>query len=182
MQVNRQEAEHIVKNKRFALYSTTENRQIFKHKGIEQSATLMPRISPAPKRSGNDIRLQAWENGLFIFVTGVWRYLRCDKPDIVPTLVSLTIRPLGNIGEKQPKKMPIHIGQLIKEVFDQQPKQHTVKWFAEQLNCRRGNIYDIFNRSTVDTELLARISTALNHDFFADLSAGLRDAGEESVR
>ena len=64
----------------------------------------------------------------------------------------------------------IHIGNLIKEVFANQPKTHTIKWFAEQLHCRRGNIYDIFNRATIDTELLVRISRILDYDFFADLS------------
>lgn len=64
----------------------------------------------------------------------------------------------------------IHIGNLIKEVFANQPKPHTIKWFAEQLHCRRGNIYDIFNRATIDTELLVRISRILDYDFFADLS------------
>lgn len=63
-----------------------------------------------------------------------------------------------------------HIGNIIREVFDSQPKAHTISWFATQLNCRRGNIYSIFRRSTIDTALLHRISIILNHDFFADLS------------
>ena len=76
----------------------------------------------------------------------------------------------------------IHIGNLIKEVFANQPKSHTVNWFAEQLHCRRGNIYDIFNRATIDTELLVRISRILDHDFFVDISEHINDVEGDSVR
>ena len=64
----------------------------------------------------------------------------------------------------------LHIGQMIKDKFDQQPKTHTINWFAGQLHCQRGNIYDIFKRATIDIELLIRISRILNHDFFSDIS------------
>lgn len=60
--------------------------------------------------------------------------------------------------------------QKIKQVLDSQSKDHTVKWFALQLNCDRRNVYHIFSRSTVDTELLLRISRILNHNFFLDLA------------
>ncbi len=76
----------------------------------------------------------------------------------------------------------VHIGKLIKEVFANQPKSHTVNWFAEQLHCRRGNIYDIFNRATIDTELLLRISRVLDHDFFTDISEHLNKDIDEDVR
>lgn len=64
----------------------------------------------------------------------------------------------------------IHIGKLIKEVFDQQPKSHTVKWFASQLHCERANVYKIFNKQNIDVQLLYHISKVLNYNFFADLS------------
>lgn len=67
-----------------------------------------------------------------------------------------------------------HVGQMIKAELDRHPKAHTVKWFAEQLHCKRTNVYDIFNRGSVDTALLARISRILNHDFFIDLSKDLK--------
>lgn len=75
----------------------------------------------------------------------------------------------------------IHIGRLIKQVFDRQPKSHTIVWFAGRLNCRRGNIYNIFNRATIDTELLIRISQVLSHDFFKDISEQL-DVGVPDVQ
>ena len=60
------------------------------------------------------------------------------------------------------------------------PRRYTVAWLARQLNCTRPNVYDIFERPTIDTALLTRISRTLNHDFFADLSAGL--SAKKSVK
>lgn len=64
----------------------------------------------------------------------------------------------------------MHIGTHIKDVFDNGPKLWTVTWFARQLNCDRRNIYNIFARKSIDTELLMRISRILNHNFFADIA------------
>ena len=67
------------------------------------------------------------------------------------------------------------IGKKIKEVFEQQPKSHNIKWFAAQLHCNRSNIYDIFNRASIDTDRLTQISKVLNHDFFLDISNELNN-------
>lgn len=56
------------------------------------------------------------------------------------------------------------IGQLIKIELERQ--ERTVSWFARKLCCDRSNVYKIFKRSTIDTELLLRISQILQHDFF----------------
>ncbi len=64
----------------------------------------------------------------------------------------------------------IHIGKMIKAEFDRHPKAHTVNWLAEQLSCRRNNVYDIFNRKAVDTDLLIRLTRILQHDFFKEIS------------
>ena len=45
-------------------------------------------------------------------------------------------------------------------------QERTVAWFARKLNCNRQNVYDIFKRTTIDTELLMRISVILQMDFF----------------
>ena len=58
----------------------------------------------------------------------------------------------------------IHIGNLIKIELDRQ--ERTVSWFARKLNCDRSNVYKLFKRSTIDTELLLRVSITLNHNFF----------------
>lgn len=63
-----------------------------------------------------------------------------------------------------------HIGRKIKEVFEQQPSGCTVSWFARQINCHRTNVYDIFNRESIDVALLIRISHVLNYNFFADIA------------
>lgn len=68
----------------------------------------------------------------------------------------------------------VHIGQLIKTVFDSKGKSCTIEWFASQLNCKRANIYNIFNRPTIDSQLLEQISIILGHDFFKDLSDNMR--------
>ena len=67
------------------------------------------------------------------------------------------------------KQLTLHIGQLIKEELERQ--ERTVSWFARKLYCDRSNVYKIFKRPTIDTELLLRISVILNHDFFADYMA-----------
>ena len=68
----------------------------------------------------------------------------------------------------------MHIGKLIKEVFDRQPKGCTASWLASRLNCDRRNIYNIFSRSYIDTDTLMRISKILNHDFFQDISDAMK--------
>lgn len=62
----------------------------------------------------------------------------------------------------------IHMGNLIKAELAKQ--ERTISWFARKLYCDRSNIYDIFRRKSIDTELLLRISIILNHDFFQDYS------------
>lgn len=63
-------------------------------------------------------------------------------------------------------KKNIHIGSLIKEVFDQ--SDLTVVDFAKLLKCQRQNVYDIFARESIDVKLLIRISTVLNYDFLGE--------------
>lgn len=69
----------------------------------------------------------------------------------------------------------VHVGSLVKEVFDSQPRSRTITWFARELHCNRSNIYDIFRRPALDTDMLMNISRILNHDFFIDLSNELQN-------
>lgn len=62
----------------------------------------------------------------------------------------------------------LHIGKHIKQRLEE--LERSPGWLAKKINCDRTNIYKIFNRSSIDTELLARISKALEYDFFIDLS------------
>lgn len=65
--------------------------------------------------------------------------------------------------------MNIHVGQEIRRRLDE--KGHTVVWLSEALACSRTNVYKIFEKTHIDTDLLARISTILDFDFFSLLSA-----------
>ncbi len=53
---------------------------------------------------------------------------------------------------------PNTIGEKIKAVVKEQGR--SVSWLAEQLNCHRVNIYDIYERQNIDSELLLRILVA----------------------
>lgn len=60
-----------------------------------------------------------------------------------------------------------HIGQAIKQELERQ--ERTVVWFARKLSCDRSNIYRIFQKESIDTNLLVRISIILQYDFFCRL-------------
>lgn len=61
----------------------------------------------------------------------------------------------------------LHIGHLIKTVFDESGM--SVSEFARQIHLERSTIYGIFERPSIDSVLLARISLALNHNFLSDV-------------
>lgn len=63
------------------------------------------------------------------------------------------------------------IGELIKMELSRQ--ERTVVWFANRLSCDRTNVYRIFSKRSLDTELLERISIVLGHNFFADIASEL---------
>lgn len=67
--------------------------------------------------------------------------------------------------------MPIHIGHMIQNELLRQGV--TISWLARRINCDRRNIYNIFERQSIDTELLLRISLALHVDLFAYYSQTL---------
>lgn len=77
--------------------------------------------------------------------------------------------------------MIINIGEEIREIVKRQGK--SITWLAKQINCSRVNIYKIFERSSIDTNTLLRISDALDYDFFAVYSKNLtmnkKQEGEE---
>ena len=69
--------------------------------------------------------------------------------------------------------MLIDMGRMVEEVFRQFKARNrgcNVTWFANQLNCDRRNVYDIFRRPTIDTQLLTQISLVLKHNFFLDIA------------
>ena len=70
-------------------------------------------------------------------------------------------------------KIRINIGKEIRDELQRQGR--SVQWLSEQLDCNRTNIYNIFLRESISTELLLGISIALNKDFFALYSQYLQE-------
>ena len=62
-------------------------------------------------------------------------------------------------------KPPImHIGSKLREQLKLDGK--SVVWLARELGCHRTNIYNLFDKYSIDTQLLARISIIMNYNFF----------------
>ena len=53
----------------------------------------------------------------------------------------------------------MHIGQLIKQKMEEEGK--TVSWLARNLSYCRTNVYKIYDKKSIDTDLLMRISALL---------------------
>lgn len=66
-----------------------------------------------------------------------------------------------------------HIGTLIKAELERQ--ERSISWFARKLSCDRSNVYRLFQKESIDTRLLVRISLLLDHDFFSELSEQIRE-------
>lgn len=60
--------------------------------------------------------------------------------------------------------MKIHIGNEIKQVAEN--KGINASELGKMINRNRTNVYDIFKRNAVDTQLLILISNALDFNFF----------------
>lgn len=57
-----------------------------------------------------------------------------------------------------------HIGNIIKDELHRQGR--TITWLSTQVNSTRDNLYKMFRRPWIYTDLLLDISIALNYDFF----------------
>lgn len=71
--------------------------------------------------------------------------------------------------------MDVHIGNIIKEELLRQGR--SVSWLAHVLYCDRSNVYKLFKKKSLDSDLLLRISEALQTDFFHCYSASLAGRG-----
>ena len=63
------------------------------------------------------------------------------------------------------RKTCVNIGKEIRDELLSQGR--SVTWLSQQLGCNRTNIYNIFMRDSIGTDLLMKICVALNKDFFA---------------
>ena len=68
----------------------------------------------------------------------------------------------------------INIGQAIKDELERQ--ERSVTWFAAKLGCDRQAVYRIFNKCSIDSHLLLRISIVLHRNFFKELSHAAEQA------
>ena len=58
----------------------------------------------------------------------------------------------------------IHIGEMIRAAMKNEGR--STQWLAEQLHCNRSNIYKIYKRTSINTELLQHIERILQVDLF----------------
>lgn len=58
----------------------------------------------------------------------------------------------------------IHIGHLIREQL--KADNRSVSWLAREIHCTRNNVYKIFNKPSLDGDLILKISVAMNFNFF----------------
>lgn len=65
------------------------------------------------------------------------------------------------------------IGQLIKEELERQ--ERSVTWLARKLSCDRSNVYRLFQKSSIETDVLIRISVILNRDFTMEISKAIQE-------
>lgn len=69
----------------------------------------------------------------------------------------------------------MHIGNILRDKLKQDGK--SVVWLARELGCHRTNIYNLFDKYSIDTQLLERISIIMRYNFF-DL---YREEAEEKM-
>lgn len=73
----------------------------------------------------------------------------------------------------------MHIGKRIKEKLAEQGK--TTLWLANELSYNRTTMYKIYDKASLDTRMLLRISRIMQYDFFKDLSEELHTILNEST-
>lgn len=77
------------------------------------------------------------------------------------------------------EKEPVNIGKIIEAELRRQ--ERTVTWLSRKIHCDRRNVYDIFSRTSIDTDLLYKLSIALNTDFFTYFSTNLKRLVNQSI-
>ena len=70
----------------------------------------------------------------------------------------------------------VHIGDLIRREMERQ--ERTPTWLAKKINCQRPNVYYIYRSESINTDLLEKISRALQVDFFSFYS---KELGRETT-
>ena len=58
----------------------------------------------------------------------------------------------------------MHIGSMIRQTMELRGR--SVVWLAKEYGCSRVNMYKIFEKQSIDTQALLRLSVLLDFDFF----------------
>lgn len=58
----------------------------------------------------------------------------------------------------------MHIGNILQQRLREDGK--TVVWLASELGCHRTNVYNLFSKYSIDTQLLQRLCVIMNFNFF----------------
>ena len=67
------------------------------------------------------------------------------------------------------EKENIHIGHLIQAQL--KADKRSVGWLSREIGCTRNHVYKIFNKPSLDGDLLLRISLSMHFNFFQYYSA-----------
>ena len=58
----------------------------------------------------------------------------------------------------------IHIGHLVQAQL--KADQRSASWLSREIGCTRNHVYKIFNRPSLDADLILKISIVLSFNFF----------------
>jgi hypothetical protein len=87
-----------------------------------------------------------------------------DKEDVFEQRIAPTPFLCTKENMTTNKIKMIHIGSLIEQELRRQ--ERSVARFARKLHCDPSNVYKIFKKQSIDTQLLENISSILQHNFF----------------
>ena len=78
----------------------------------------------------------------------------------------------------------LHIGHLVQEQLSKDKR--SVGWLSREIGCTRNHVYKIFNKASMDSDLLLRISISMNFNFFQYYTAEFLEnmktrIGEENI-
>lgn len=69
------------------------------------------------------------------------------------------------------------LGETIREELERQ--ERSVSWLAHKLYCDRSTVYRMFERNSIDTEMLLRVSVILKRNFFEDFTRRYEEQDEK---
>ena len=76
-------------------------------------------------------------------------------------------------------KENIHIGHLIQAQL--KADKRSVGWLSREIGCSRNHVYKVFKKSSLEADLIFRISKAMNFNFFQYYTAMFLSAMKERI-